>query len=48
MDFIVGREMSFGFEGTYHYLVPKKINLSDNSMFDLGSSYASVGFRVNF
>lgn len=48
MDFIVGREMSFGFEGTYHYLVPKKINLSNGSMFDLGSSYASVGFRVNF
>lgn len=48
IDFIVGREMSFGFEGTYHYLVPKKINLSNNTMFDLGSSYASLGFRVNF
>lgn len=48
IDFIVGREMSFGFEGTYHYQVPKKINLSDSTMFDLGSSYASLGFRVNF
>jgi len=48
IDFIVGREVSFGFEGTYHYLVPKKINLSDGSMFDLGSSYATAGFRVNF
>lgn len=48
IDFIVGREVSFGFEGTYHYLVPKKINLSDNTMFDLGSSYATAGFRFNF
>ena len=48
IDFIVGREMSFGFEGTYHYLVPKKINLSNGDMFDLGSSYATIGFRVNF
>ncbi len=48
IDFIVGREVSFGFEGTYHYLIPKKINLSDSTMFDLGSSYATAGFRVNF
>ncbi|MCX6101694.1 MAG: hypothetical protein NT000_00330 [Proteobacteria bacterium] len=48
IDFIVGREMSFGFEGTYHYQVPKKINLSDSTMFDLGSSYSTLGFRVNF
>lgn len=47
-DFIIGREMSFGFDGTYHYLVPKKVSLSDNSMFDLGSGYATIGFRVNF
>lgn len=48
IDFIVGREVSFGFEAIYHYLVPKKINLSNGSMFDLGSSYASLGFRVSF
>lgn len=47
-DFIIGREMSFGFDGTYHYLVPKKVNLSNGSMFDLGSGYATIGFRVNF
>lgn len=47
-DFVIGREMSFGFDGTYHYLVPKKVNLKDGTMFDLGSGYATLGFRVNF
>jgi hypothetical protein len=48
IDFIVGREVSFGFEALYHYLVPKKINLSNGAMFDLGSGYATLGFRVSF
>ena len=49
IDFIVGREMSFGFQATYHYLVPKKVNLDNPAaMFNLGSSYATLGFRINF
>jgi hypothetical protein len=48
VDCIVGRELSFGFEAVYHYQIPKKVNLSNGTMFDLGSSYANLGFRVNF
>lgn len=47
-DFIVGRELSFGMDATYHYSVPKKLTLSDGSLYDLGSSFASFSFRVNF
>jgi len=48
VDFIVGREMSFGFQATYHYLVPKKVTRTGAAMFNLGSSYATLGFRINF
>lgn len=47
-DFIVGREISFGLEVKYHYGVSKKVTLSDASFYDLGSSYATAAFRINF
>lgn len=47
-DFIVGREISFGLEGIYHYSVPKKVTLNTGTMYDLGSSYATAAFRINF
>lgn len=47
-DFIVGREVSAGIDATYHYSIPKKITLSNSTMYDLGSSYASVALRLNF
>jgi hypothetical protein len=47
-DFVVGREVSFGLQGTYHYAVPKKVTLSNGATFDMGSSYLDVSFRVNF
>lgn len=46
-DFIVGREISFGLEAKYHYGVSKKITLSTGE-YDLGSSYATAAFRINF
>ncbi len=46
-DFIVGREISFGLEGIYHYSVPKKVTTT-TAMYDLGSSYATAAFRINF
>lgn len=47
-DFIVGREMAAGIDATYHYSIPKKITLSNSTMYDLGSSYASLALRLNF
>lgn len=47
-DFIVGREVSVGLDATYHYAIPKKVTLSTGSQYDLGSSYASASFRLNF
>lgn len=46
-DLIVGREVSLGLDITFHYLVPKKIATSGGA-FDLGSSYVTVGLRLNF
>lgn len=48
IDFIVGREVSFGLQAYYHYSVPKKVSLSNNEQFDLGSPYAVGGLRINF
>lgn len=48
IDFIVGREVSFGLQAFYHYSVPKKVTLSDGTQFDLGSPYAVGGLRINF
>ncbi len=48
VDFIVGREVSFGLLAFYHYAVPKKVTLSDTTQFDLGSSYLSTGLRITF
>lgn len=47
-DFVVGRELSLGLDATYHYAIPKKALLSSGAMYDLGSSYATATFRVNF
>lgn len=47
-DFVVGRELSLGLDATYHYSVPKKALLSNGDQYDLGSSYATATFRVNF
>ena len=48
IDFVVGREFSFGLQVFYHLAVPKKVTLSDSTQFDLGSSYAVGGLRINF
>lgn len=48
IDFVVGREVSFGLQVFYHFAVPKKVTLSDSTQFDLGSSYAVGGLRINF
>ena len=48
LDFVVGREVSLGLDLTYHYAIPKRLNLSNGSTFDLGSNFATVGLRVNF
>jgi hypothetical protein len=48
IDFVVGREVSLGLEMTYHYAIPKKLNLSNSTTFDLGSPFATAGIRVNF
>lgn len=48
IDFVVGREVSFGLDITYHYCVPKKLGLSDGTTFDLGSPFATMGVHVNF
>lgn len=48
VDFIVGREVSFGLLAFYHYAVPKRVAMSDGSQFDLGSSYLSSGLRITF
>lgn len=48
MDIIVGRELSFGVDVTYHYLMTKNVTLDDNSQLDVGSDYTSLVLRVNF
>ncbi len=47
-DFVVGREVSLGLDATYHYSIPKKITFTNGTSYDIGSSYATVAFRVNF
>ena len=47
-DFVVGREVSLGIDATYHYSVPKKVTLSNALTYDLGSSFATISFRLNF
>lgn len=47
-DVIVGREVSLGLDITYHYAVPKKLQLANGDGFDLASPYMTIGLRVNF
>lgn len=47
-DFIVGREIGFGIFANYNYAVPKKVTLANADQYDLGSSFATAGFRMNF
>jgi len=47
-DFVIGREVSFGLEASYTYMVPKKVTLTGGSTFDLGSSFAMGNLRLNF
>lgn len=48
VDFIVGREVSFGLQAYYHYSVPNKVTLNTTQSFDLGSNYIITGLRLNF
>lgn len=48
MDFVVGRELSLGFEALFHYLLPKRVNLSNGNQYNLGSSYSTIAFRITF
>jgi hypothetical protein len=47
-DFVVGRELGFGLDATYHYPIPKNISLSDGNTFNLASPWASVSLRLSF
>ncbi len=47
-DFIVGREVSIGFDAMYHFAVPRNVTRGGAGNFNLGSSFATVGFRLNF
>lgn len=51
LDFVVGREVSVGFDITYHYPIPKKLTLNDGvttSDFNIASPFATMGIRVSF
>lgn len=48
VDFIVGREVSFGLDAYYHYSVPKAVTLNTGATFDLGSNYYIIGLRLSF
>lgn len=45
-DFVVGREVSLGVDAMYHY--PVKKTVSTSGTFNLGSPFATIGFRLNF
>lgn len=47
-DLVVGREISVGFIINYHYAIPKMLQLSDGSTFNLGSPFITSGLRVSF
>lgn len=46
-DFVVGREVSLGVDAMYHYPIKKPVSVTSGT-FNLGSPFATIGFRLNF
>ena len=47
MDFVVGRELSIGFDASFTYPIPKKVTTTGED-FNLGSPFGTANLRLSF